>query len=289
MLLLMQDNILIIIKKAKENKIPLYLKNGLSEEESIIITDEKKLQKIISNLLENAVKFTNKGYIEFGYHLKNEILEIYVQDTGVGINEDKQETIFKRFSQENKELSQKVGGLGLGLSIAKENTELLGGEITLLSEKHKGATFYVKIPYNRPIQVHVTETPEKSSEDSYTILIAEDEETNYLFLEILLNKIYPNLELLHAKNGQEAVDICNGNSKIDLILMDLKMPVLNGYQASTNIKEFRPELKIIAQTSYSTKEDKEKAISAGCDDFISKPINIDEMKDLLKKYLRKSQ
>ena len=121
--------------KAKENKIPLYLKKGLTDIESTILTDETKLNKIISNLLENALKYTNTGFVEFGYLLKNNDLEIYVKDTGIGIKPESQEIIFERFSQEEKELSKNVGGLGLGLSIAKENAELLGGKITLQSEK----------------------------------------------------------------------------------------------------------------------------------------------------------
>ena len=142
--------------KAKENKTPLYLKKGLSDNESVIFIDEIKLNKILNNLLENAIKFTNKGFIEFGYSLvetygrtslhENNI-QLYVKDTGIGIKPESQITIFDRFSQEEKELSQKVGGLGLGLSIAKENVELIGGKITLESEKGKGATFFVTIRY----------------------------------------------------------------------------------------------------------------------------------------------
>ncbi len=138
--------------KAKENKTPLYFKKGLSDKESTIFVDESKLNKILSNLLENALKFTNIGFIEFGYNLietnHNAEIQIYVKDTGIGINPEKQAIIFERFTQE-EEISQNVGGLGLGLSIAKENAELIGGKITLESEKEKGSTFFITIPYKQ--------------------------------------------------------------------------------------------------------------------------------------------
>jgi len=248
--------------KAKENKTPLYYKNNYCDENSIILTDKSKLNKILSNLLENALKYTKEGFIEFGYHIHESQLIIYVKDTGIGIQKDKQEMIFDRFSQEEKELSKKVGGLGLGLSIAKENAELLGGKITVESIKGEGSTFFVT-------------------------LIVEDEEVNFLFLEILLKKSNTTkFNIIHVKNGQEAVDICNNNQNIDLVLMDLKMPIMNGYDATTQIKKNHPNLPIIAQTAYSTKEEKEKATIAGCDDFISKPIAKDALFEILKKYFK---
>jgi len=273
--------------KAKENKIPLYLKNGLRDKESTIYTDELKLNKILSNLLENAFKFTNEGFIEFGYNLKNEFLDIYVKDTGIGINAINQKTIFERFSQEEKELSQKFGGLGLGLSIAKENSELLGGTITLNSEKGNGAIFTVSIPYKPVISKNTILPTDKNNKAQFVLLIVEDEEVNYLFLEtLLLDSIKLDCILIHAKNGKEAVDICKNNGAIDFILMDIKMPIMNGYEATKLIKEFNPTIPIIAQTAYSTSEDKAKAISAGCNDFVSKPIRKKILKEVLYKHLK---
>jgi PAS domain S-box-containing protein len=279
--------------KAKENKTPLYLNKPLSDEESIIYTDKTKLNKIISNLLENALKFTNKGSIKFGYELSkenaNSKLVIYVKDTGIGILPEKHEIIFERFSQAEKELSKNVGGLGLGLSIAKENAELLGGKISVDSKVLKGSTFTVTLPY-KPVHIKsnkIDKTEEiKVNNNKCTILIAEDEEVNYMYLEIILkDKLQVNCELLHAKDGQEAVEICKNNSHIKFVLMDIKMPVMNGYEATQKIKEMYPNLPIIAQTAYSTREDKEKALTAGCDDFISKPINKDVLGSLLNKYM----
>lgn len=269
--------------KSKENKTPLYFKKGLLDRQSTILTDKTKLNKVISNLLENSLKFTNQGYIEFGYQLINNELELYVKDTGIGIEKSKHDSIFERFSQAEKDLSKKIGGLGLGLSIAKENTELLGGRIQLKSEKGKGATFFVTIPY-KPVY-KATDTDRSNAEPKYTVLIAEDDEVNYLYLEILLKKVIElDCEIIHVINGQEAIDACKKNKTIDLVLMDLKMPVLNGFDATKLIKKHCPKVPIIAQTSYSTLQDKEKAILAGCDDFISKPISKEVISQVLKKY-----
>jgi PAS domain S-box-containing protein len=276
---------------AKEKKIPLYLKKGLPDDRSIIFTDEKKLSKIVSNLLENALKFTQTGYVEIGYKLEDSTIIIYVEDSGMGINPEMQELIFERFSQEEIGGSKLYGGLGLGLSIAKENIKLLGGTITLKSEKGKGSTFYISIPYKPALLVEKNcdskTTTEVNDEikNKYTVLVVEDEEVNYLYLEALLERYNRGIMILHSRNGLEAVEICKKNKQINLVLMDIKMPVMNGYEATKLIKEFRPDLPIVAQTAYSTTEDKEKAKSAGCDDFISKPIGRETLNFVVAKYL----
>lgn len=277
--------------KAKENQIPLYIKTELSDEQSTIYTDKSKLNKIISNLLENSFKYTNKGSINFGYKLINNNIEIFVKDTGIGINIEKQKIIFERFLQENEETSRASGGLGLGLSIAKENTELLGGEISVNSIKWKGSTFTVSIPYkpvNTNFKMHNFNENNNNIKEKlkYTILIAEDEEMNYLFLEILVSKIFnQNCNILHVIDGVEAVKLCKEKAAIDLILMDINMPKMNGLEATKKIREFSPNLPIIAQTAYSSIEDKEKAVSAGCNGFISKPINKEELKTIIDHHL----
>jgi len=276
--------------KAKENKTPLYLKKALNDKQSTIYTDQVKLNKILSNLLENALKFTSIGYIEIGYFLvkthdraslQENNIEIYIKDTGIGIDKEKQELIFDRFSQVEKEISQKVGGLGLGLSIAKENAELLGGTIRIESEKDKGTTFYVTLPYT-PVFDNIDIENIKNGK---TVLIVEDEEINLLFIEELLVKSEFEINTIHAKNGLEAVEICKKNKKINLVLMDLKMPIMNGFEATTQIKKICPNLPIIAQTAYSTKTEEDKAKQSGCDNFISKPINKDKFNEMINKYL----
>ena len=276
--------------KAKENKIPLYLRKGLSDQKSTILIDENKLNNILGNLLENAFKFTKNGFIEFGYKKIDSNLEIYVKDTGIGIKREHQKSIFERFAKEEKESSKNVNGLGLGLWIAKENTELLNGTITLKSKKNEGSTFFVTIPYEslteKLVKNSTDYTKEKAGETSHKckILIAEDEEINFLFLEILLKEgIDLECTIVHAKDGAEAVAICQKNPDIDFVLMDLKMPIVDGFEALKLIKAFRPNLPIVAQTAFSSTEDRERVFKEGFDDFISKPISKEALKEVINK------
>lgn len=275
--------------KAIKNKISLILKNGLSDQESIILTDKNKLSKVLSNLMENALKFTTEGTVELGYKLKDKEIEIFVKDSGIGIRPECQKIIFERFSQAEKDLSKKVGGLGLGLSIAKENAELLGGKISVISKPGEGAAFYVTVPYKLVNLIPKIEKEEKiaaETKEKYTILVAEDEEVNFMVIEILLeHKLKLPCTLIHAKDGLEAVELCKNNSEIELVLMDIKMPKMDGHEATRKIKDFRPNLPIIAQTAYSSLEEKEKAFLAGCNDFISKPITKDTLKAIINNYL----
>lgn len=277
--------------KAKEHQVPLHLKNGLPDEESHIVTDRSKLHKIICNLIDNALKFTLTGYIEFGYKVKRDMLEFYVKDTGSGIKKDKLENIFDRFEQADSEFSKKKGGLGLGLSIAKDNAILLGGDIRVESEINKGSVFYITIPYLKPEQDFKHEPFSNSipieniDENKLTILIAEDEEVNYLFFEALLNKQEQKYKLIHARNGQEAIDYCKAFPKIDFVLMDIKMPVKNGYEAFYEIKQLRPDLPIVAQTAFTSQSEKEKIYKTGFDDLITKPIDEDFFSEILDKYM----
>lgn len=276
--------------KSKEQNIPLYLKKACLNSKSHIISDKTKLNKILSNLLENALKFTSEGFIEFGYNIEKTNLILYVKDTGIGISPKNHKIVFERFSQEEKDISSKHGGLGLGLSICKENAKLLGGAITLDSKKGKGSTFYVTIPY-KPVQKADNNTYRSidSKQDTnykYTMLVAEDEEVNYLYIEVLFeDELEGDYNLIYAKNGKEAIEICTIDNNIDLVLMDIKMPIMNGLEATVKIKEKFPNLPIIALTAYSAESDKQLALKHGCDDFISKPINKEKLFGLINKYL----
>ena len=280
------DFFAIFDSRAKENKTPLYLTRGLTDSESTIFTDSSKLHKILSNLLENALSFTHKGYIELGYLLKQSEIILFVKDTGLGIHKDKQWMVFERFSQEDIGLSRSTGGLGLGLSIAKENAELLGGSLTLESEKGKGSTFFVTLPYRSVSPIDETgAVSDALRANRKTVLVAEDEEINYLYIEtILKNRFDDDYLILHAKNGAEAVVIC-GKNKVDLILLDLKMPKMNGFEVAEIIRESKSEIPIIAQTAYSTPKERQKALDAGCNEFISKPIEQNRLLALINKYL----
>jgi PAS domain S-box-containing protein len=276
--------------KAKGNQISLYLEKGLSNEKSVVLIDSIKLHKVLSNLLENALKFTNQGQINFGYQLKDKRLKFFVRDTGIGIPKGKIKIIFERFSQGDKELSKKIGGLGLGLSIAKENIILLGGDITVESKMMAGSTFKFDIPFKPSysgIEIHEKDISD-ATENKLTFLIVEDEEVNFMFIEILLlEKLKIKCHIIHAINGKEAVKICKTNEYIDLVLMDLKMPVMNGFEATELIKEFRPDLPIIAQSAYTSNEDRKRAEDAGCIDFISKPITKETLTNALSNFIKR--
>ncbi len=274
--------------------ISLYAKQLLTDKQSEIFTDKAKVTRILTNLINNALKFTHKGYIEFGYNLVEQHrgvalqreLQFYVKDSGIGIKSELHEKIFERFRQAELSISQNYGGTGLGLSIAKGFVDLLGGKIWVQSELELGSTFYFTIPFHAVNEIEKTYSPTKQSDFKTTILIAEDDEYNYLFIEeILLNM---DFKLIHAKNGKEAIDICKLNPEINLILMDIKMPIMDGNTAAKLIKEFRPDLPIIAQTAYYYEQCKEIYGEMVFDEYITKPINDDELKQKLMKYIDKS-
>ncbi|MCL3780093.1 PAS domain S-box protein [Prolixibacteraceae bacterium JC049] len=274
---------------SKKRNIPIYLKKQLKDKDSYIVSDKEKIYKVLHNLLTNALKFTNQGYVELGYVVSKENLKLYVKDTGIGISEESKDRIFKRFSQESSEMSQKYGGLGLGLSISKENAELLGGDVTFISEKGTGSTFYLTIPYKadteRVSPKEVEDIIHDNTTDKLTILIAEDEEVNFLFLEALMEDYrHDQIRLIHARNGKEALEHCKENNKIDLVLMDIKMPIMNGHEATKEIKNIHPDLPVVAQSAYSASTDKKLAHEYGCDDFIVKPVDKNELYTILKKY-----
>ncbi|WP_321279344.1 PAS domain S-box protein [Marinifilum fragile] len=269
--------------QAKKQNLSLYLHKDLKDENCLIRSDEVKLKKILINLIENSLKYTNAGSIEIGYHVNENILELYVKDTGIGIDTTRHTQIFERFSQAEGKISNKQGGLGLGLSIVKENVKLLNGEIKLISKIDEGSKFIIRLK-NCFIPNQGNYIKPGEHEYSWNILIAEDEEINYLYFKSLMEEIAPECHLEHAKNGIEAIEIFK-QKEFKLVFMDIKMPEMNGYEASMEIKKINPEQNIIAQTAYSTSEDKIKARLAGCSDFISKPISMKTMQKILAKHL----
>ena len=276
----------ITIPKTKAIKFKL-IKSSVPVEHNII-TDEIKLKQVIINLLTNAIKYTDEGFVKFKYEIDEQqsLIHFTIEDTGTGIEEDHQQHVFDRFKRVENDKSIQVGGLGLGLSISKAYIEILGGTIRFESKMGKGSTFYFSIPLqyvkSEPIIVKPIKEKEGMKSANKTILIAEDDNINFLLFQKMMKD--KDFEIIRAKNGQEAVDICISNSNIDLVLMDIKMPVLNGFEAVEQIRPIRPELPIIAQTAYSSSEDRIKIEKAGFDDYITKPLSRESLFELIDKY-----
>ena len=268
-------------------KLQLHCTLGLPDNESIIDTDSGKLAQILTNLIQNALKFTRTGTIDFGYTRQGTTLEFYVTDTGIGIPDDMQQKIFDRFHQVDNTLTRNHEGSGLGLSISKAYVAMLGGTFKVKSTEGTGSTFSFNIPFN-PVHtqpsVSGTQHSVLSTQHSeHCILIVEDDEVSTLLLKKNLKG--ENITMLCAENGLEAVEVVQQHPEINLVLMDLKMPIMNGFEATKLIKHQRPELPVIAQSAFTSKEDKEKAKEAGCDNFITKPISKSELLDMMAKLL----
>lgn len=255
-----------------------------------LFTDPDRLRQILINLIGNSLKFTDCGFVEFGYNLREEMLEFYVKDTGIGISDEKQKVIFDRFIQADDSLTRKFGGSGLGLAISKGLIEILGGHIWVQSRLHKGSTFRFTIPY---ITSFEEDEPDKQLEDLKTdfdwsdkaILIVEDDKVSYKFLHEIFKKT--KAKIYHAVNGLQAIELCKTHLDIDIVLMDIQLPEMSGLDATKIIKNLRRDLPIIAQTANAMSEDKEKCIEVGCVDYISKPINVPNLFRKINKYLPK--
>ncbi|WP_461632918.1 ATP-binding protein [Labilibaculum euxinus] len=278
---------------SKENSaddgIDFRVNKTLSDEETLVITEERKLRQILSNLLNNAFKFTSSGYIEYGYHLiDNNFLEFYVQDSGIGIQKEKQEIIFERFRQVEETFTRKYGGTGLGLAISKGFVELMGGKIRMETQEDKGTTFYFTIPY-KPVgsEAKIIKSTNKKNYkwDDKLILVVEDDETNFKYIEAALKPT--KVKILHTISGNKAIELSLKNPTINLVLMDLRLPDINGLEATQSIKKMRDNLPIIAQTANAFREDRSKSIEAGCDDFIAKPFDEKKLLATINKHLKK--
>ncbi len=273
------------ISEADNKQVALRYHTQLADDKADIITDDIKLTQVLSNLIGNALKFTKNGHIEFGYNVKDNELEFYIEDTGIGIAEEMFEKIFDRFRQIDYNATRKFGGSGLGLSISKAYIELLGGKIWLKSSQGKGSVFYFTLPLNKAVFEKNTDAESEVNlifPKTTTILVAEDNDNNFILIEEFLSG--SDITILRAKDGNEAIDICKSRN-IDLLLMDLKMPNMDGYEAVRQIKKLFPLLPVIAQTAYSQQSEKEKALHAGFDHFITKPIKQDDLKNMIMKYL----
>jgi CheY-like chemotaxis protein len=272
--------------QAKKQSLSFICKTDIPKSNPQIVTDKTKLSQILSNLIKNALKYTEEGHITFGCSFKDSEILFYVEDSGEGISSEVQKKIFERFRQGDLSMRRADEGAGLGLSISKAYVTMLEGDIWVDSTPGKGSAFYFTIPIKKPDE----DISEESGEEpiSYekikplTILIAEDDDTSYLFLEELLAKA--NCTIIRAYNGKEAIELVKNHPEINLILMDLKMPQIDGIEATQEIKKISPDVPIIAQTAYAMSKDKDDAINAGCSNYISKPIKKRELLKMIETY-----
>jgi len=277
--------------------IQLSLEVGREEEDFVVQADSVRLMLVLGNLLENAIKFTSKGSISMGYaYLEEEmesgedVLLFYVKDTGPGISKDKQELVFDRFVKLVGENETVLRGAGLGLAISKDLVRLMGGEIWVESSPGEGSKFY----FTLPITYSKSKVPASSTQDAssteptdwskHTVLLAEDMESNYLYIKELLS--VTGIQLLRARDGLEALEIFEAHPEIDLVLMDILMPGLDGYEATSKIRELKAHIPVIAQTAFTFEGEIKDGLYAGCfNDYIMKPFTRDMLIANMKKFL----
>ncbi|EKD30711.1 MAG: hypothetical protein ACD_77C00487G0021 [uncultured bacterium] len=280
-------------EKANKPQLQVQCINFNSEKQIQLYSDPQIITKIYSQLLRNAFKFTSLGKVEIGYLIESEggtsRIKFFVNDTGIGIPENQKSLIFERFRQVDDSHTRKYGGTGIGLTIAKHKVELLGGQIWADSMPGKGTSFYFTIPMVESELIH-NSAPEQEDDkkmqtnfSTQTILIAEDEDSNFDLLKYFLVK--SNLNIIRACDGQEAVDLCSAHPEIGLVLMDIKMPKMNGFEATKMIKIANPKLPVVAVTAFAMPDDKEKSLLEGCDEYMEKPIKKERLFTLLQKFM----
>lgn len=281
----------ILVTIPADKNIILYKIENPSPLSKNILSDKVKLRQVVVNLITNAIKYTEKGKVGFGYIVKEEagIIEFTIKDTGIGIDEKNLKIIFDRFRRIDDDFSAELSGLGLGLAISKAYVEMLGGKIEVESTIGVGSTFVFSIPlqYDNSSQtvIETVETIDFENNSNIVILIAEDDNINFLLLKRILE--LKNYTIIRAVNGEEAVAICSSNPDINLVFMDIKMPIMNGYIAFDMIKTFLPNLPVVAQTAHSSLEDEERVMQAGFIDYITKPLDKEKIFTLIDRIFSK--
>jgi CheY-like chemotaxis protein len=277
------------LKEKGKREIRLILKTGNQDERFTLITDYERLKQVINNLLENSVRFTDEGYIEFGYNKKDDLtIEFYIKDTGAGFSMGRLEMILEQFKTIMDDRMRPFDTAALRINIAKHLVQLLGGQLKADSVLWEGSTFTFTIPLQEVEVYRKEKTKEPEGKihlwNDKQILIAEDVESNFIYLRELLN---PTQVKIHwAKNGREAVEVCRENKDIRLVLMDILMPEMDGYEAARLIKKGRPDLPVIAQTAYSMEGDEYLESLKYFDNYLTKPIWSHELLNALSKHLR---
>ncbi|NTW24763.1 MAG: response regulator [Lentimicrobium sp.] len=274
--------------EAESKGLTITINDHLPQTEKLILTDKEKVYAVLMNLVKNAIKYSQKGSVDFGCTKKENLLQFYVNDNGIGIPDDKLESIFGRFVQVDPSFSSNYEGAGLGLSIAKAYVAMLGGKIHAKSELGKGSQFFFEIPCIKAESI--AKDPVIDNVNSNTdikmsnlkILITDDDEVSLILMTKLIQKY--TKDILTAVNGQEAIDLVKENPDINIILLDIKMPEVNGLEATRQIRLFNKDIVIIAQTAYAMVGDREQTLDAGCDDYISKPLNKEKLDRLITRY-----
>lgn len=277
--------------KVSQNKEHIDIKINYPEKRGkVIYTDPGRLQQLISSLITNSIKFTEKGSVEIGYKpITEQRIEFYVRDTGAGLSRELQKRIFNKVAEDEPGPGRSES-TGLGLTIARNLIRLMGGKIWVESELGQGSTFYFTIPYEEiPETYHDMAPDEEFVIPSYTwkdkvILVVEDDEINFKFLEAVLHDT--SAQVLHAINGFQAVELCRSINKIDLVLMDIKMPEMDGFEATRQIRSFNRKVPIIAQTAFVMEHELKKCHEAGCNDQLTKPIDIKDFFEKVDRYLK---
>jgi len=281
----LQDMYHLFLPETERKGLKFIFKNNPGSD-ILIQTDREKVHAIFSKLLKNAIKYTNEGFIELGYEEFDEELKFFIIDSGIGIPNNQLKIIFDRFVQVDSSLSSYYEGAGLGLSITKSYVKMLKGKIWVDSVEGQGSQFYFSLPYknsNHPKgkkNIALNKSAMNKLKQT-TLLIAEDQESSDAYLTAIIKDSCK--KIFHVQTGVDAIKICQ-NEKIDLILMDIKMPVMNGYDATRAIREFNKDVIIIAQTAYALPGDKEKALEAGCNDYITKPTKKNALLDIIAKH-----
>ncbi len=274
-------------KNLNKDGIIVALDDFKSDASQILYSDAGRLQELLTILLNNALKYTEKGMVQFGYEITDKFVTIYVKDTGIGISKEEIKNIFQRFRQVEYTSTRKVPGAGLGLALAKSIVDLLGGKIWVESEQGNGATFSFTIPFVKPEKVLGESKDKKDHTNKYNwknkvVLVVEDEEVNFKFIEAILSDT--QAQLLHAHNGKQAIELCQSIHKIDLILMDIRMPEMNGYDALKEIKKMK-NIPVVAQSAFAMSDIKNNSLNMGFDDYITKPIDIKSFLSKINRYL----
>jgi hypothetical protein len=277
--------------KMEGRNLSLQMHKSLRDDEAVIYSDKRYLHQILANLIDNALKFTKEGEILIGYNAKRNGIEFFVKDSGKGIPPELLDKIFEPFRQGEEVLARKHHGTGLGLTIAKNYAELLGGYMWTESELNRGTTFYLTLPYSENAKVpegHLMAAAETDYQwRNKKFLIVEDNNISFMLLENLLEET--GVKILRAETAQQSIDIVKANNDLDLVLMDVRLPDFTGWEAAKIIKKDNPGLPIIAQTANANSEDKIKTFQAGCEAYLTKPIIKKEFYDTIKKCLEKDK